>query len=231
MPVFRLGPEPVFPPPDSSTEEGLLAVGGDLSPERLLCAYTQGIFPWYSEGEPILWWSPDPRCILLHADLRIPRSMRQLLKKKPFEISCDRAFRSVMEACSELRPGSSGTWITAAMIDAYCRLHELGYAHSVETWVDDGLAGGLYGVSLGGCFFGESMFSKVSNASKAALITLTEALGRRGFSLLDCQMHTRHLEMFGAKMIPRKEFLLMLSGALRTRTLRGDWGEMRLLEA
>jgi leucyl/phenylalanyl-tRNA--protein transferase len=231
MPVFRLGPEPVFPPPDLSTGEGLLAVGGDLSPERLLCAYAEGIFPWYSEGEPILWWSPDPRCVLLPADLRISRSMRQFLKKKPFRISCDRAFRSVMESCGELRPGSSGTWITAAMIDAYCRLHELGYAHSEETWNDDGLAGGLYGVSLGGCFFGESMFSKASNASKAALIALTEALGRRGFSLIDCQMHSQHLERLGAQMIPRKEFLLLLSGALRTRTLRGHWGKMRLLEA
>ncbi len=230
MPVFRLGPEPVFPPPDSSTEEGLLAVGGDLSPERLLCAYAQGIFPWYSAGEPILWWSPDPRCVLLPSDLRIPRSMRQFLKKNPFEITSDRSFRSVMESCGEPRPGSSGTWITPEMIEAYCRLYELGYAHSIETWTDERLVGGLYGVSLGGCFFGESMFSRVSNASKAALIAVTTALGRRGFSLLDCQMHTQHLEMFGAKMIPRKGFLLLLSRALRSQTLRGNWGEMRLLE-
>ncbi|HOG17791.1 MAG TPA: leucyl/phenylalanyl-tRNA--protein transferase [Syntrophales bacterium] len=230
MPVFRLGPEPVFPPPDLSSEEGLLAVGGDLTPERLLCAYAQGIFPWYSEGEPILWWSPDPRCVLLPPDLQVHRSMRQFLKKKPFEIVCDRAFRSVMESCGERRPASSGTWITSEMIEAYCRLHELGYAHSVETWTDRGLVGGLYGVSLGGCFFGESMFSKVSNASKAALITLTAALGRRGFSLIDCQMPSRHLEMLGAKMIPRRDFLLLLTRALRDETRRGNWGTMRILD-
>ena len=231
MPVFRLGLEPLFPPPALAEEDGLLAVGGDLAPERLLRAYRQGIFPWYSSKEPILWWSPDPRCVLFPSELRVSRSMKQLLKKNFFEISFDRTFRTVVEACGEPRPGVPGTWITAEMIEAYCRLHDMGYAHSVEAWTTDGLAGGLYGVSLGGCFFGESMFTKVSNASKTALVVLVTALERRGFSLVDCQIHTPHMERLGAKMIPRKDFLRILALALRSETLQGDWGKIGLLEA
>jgi leucyl/phenylalanyl-tRNA---protein transferase len=226
MPVYRLPEAILFPPADHAVKSGLLAVGGDLSPERLLAAYRKGIFPWYAEGDPILWWSPDPRFVLLPDELRISRSMRQFLKKGVVRITFDQDFRGVIAACQQPRPGQDGTWITDEMQDAYCSLHELGYAHSVEAWQDGALAGGLYGVSLGCTFFGESMFATLPNASKAALITLVGFLRERDFGLIDCQVETAHLGSLGARPIARREFLARLSASLRRGTLRGNWGTL-----
>ena len=229
MPVFRLTTDPLFPPPDLASPEGILAVGGDLNPERLLLAYRMGIFPWYSTGEPILWWSPDPRFILLPHDLKVSRSMRQLLKKNLFHITFDRDFRAVMEGCRAPRKDrDSGTWIHEDIVNAYSILHARGLAHSVEVWMDGALVGGLYGVSLGKCFFGESMFTRVSNASKAALISLTQTLQALGFLFIDCQVYTEHLQSMGARMIPRSLFLKMLAKSLQEETIQGNWGEMNL---
>jgi len=223
MPVYRLPEAILFPPVENADPGGLLAAGGDLSSERLLAAYRRGIFPWYSDGEPILWWSPDPRFVLFLDELRISRSMRQFLKKGLVRITFDQAFQAVISACRSPRPGQKGTWITPEMQEAYCALHELGYAHSVEVWQDDILAGGLYGVSLGRAFFGESMFSAIPNASKAALITLASQLKERGFGVIDCQVETAHLAGLGARPIPRRDFCGLLQSALRYDTLRGDW--------
>lgn len=215
MPVCRLSEELCFPPVAWSETNGLLAVGGDLSPERLIAAYSQGIFPWFGEGDPILWWSPDPRLVLFPDKLRVSRSMRQILKQGNFQVTCDRCFREVMTACRSVRRKDVGTWITEEMLEAYCRLHEQGIAHSVEAWQDGDLVGGLYGVSLGACFFGESMFARVSNASKAAFITLTRALQARGFQLIDCQTDSKHLRSLGAELIPRATFLKIMDAALK----------------
>ena len=224
MPIFRLTEEIVFPPPRRASEGGLLAFGGDLAPERLILAYESGIFPWYSEGEPILWWSPDPRFVLFPDQLKISRTMRSLLKKNLFTVTFDTCFREVVAACQEARRGrEEGTWITAAMTAAYIRLHELGLAHSVEAWRGGTLTGGLYGVSLGKCFFGESMFTKIPNASKAALIALVKALAGYDFQLIDCQVYTDHLSSLGAEMISRGRFLRLLNTALAIETLRGNW--------
>ncbi|MHB8771138.1 MAG: leucyl/phenylalanyl-tRNA--protein transferase [Syntrophales bacterium] len=223
MPVYRLPEVPLFPPIDRAAKSGLLAVGGDLSPDRLLAAYREGIFPWYGEGDPILWWSPDPRFVLLPDELKVSRSMRQFLKKGGVRITCDRDFRGVIAACRRPRPDQEGTWITKEMQEAYCALHELGYAHSVEVWQEGQLAGGLYGVALGRTFFGESMFSSLPNASKAALITIVGRLRERGFDLIDCQVETAHLASLGARPIPRREFGARLRESLRHETLRGDW--------
>jgi len=225
MPVYRLTEAILFPPVRNADPGGLLAVGGDLSPERLLAAYREGIFPWYSEGEPILWWSPDPRFVLFPDELRVSRSMRQFLKKGRVRITFDRDFRSVISACRRPRPGQDGTWITPEMREAYCALHDLGYAHSVEVWQEDVLAGGLYGVSLGRVFFGESMFSSAPNASKAALIALASQLKKREFDLIDCQVETAHLGGLGARPIPRRDFCTLLQQSLHRKTLRGNWGE------
>jgi leucyl/phenylalanyl-tRNA--protein transferase len=225
MPVYRLPEAVLFPPVGNAVQSGLLAVGGDLSPERLLAAYREGIFPWYSEGEPILWWSPDPRFVLFPDELCVSRSMRQFLKKGLVRITFDRSFREVISACRRPRPGQDGTWITPEMRRAYCALHNLGYAHSVEVWQEKELVGGLYGVSLGRAFFGESMFSAVPNASKAALITLASQLKERGFDLIDCQVETAHLAGLGARPIPRRDFCALLQQSLRHETLRGNWGE------
>lgn len=224
MPVFKLTHDSVFPPVHWASKIGLLAVGGDLSPRRLLEAYRQGIFPWYSEAEPILWWSPDPRFVLLPEELKITRSMRQFLKKNLHRITYDLNFTDVIAACRKPRPQQEATWITPEMQDAYIRLHELGFAHSVEAWQEDVLVGGLYGVSLGRCFFGESMFSTVSNASKAALIDLVRRLKTLDFSLIDCQVYTAHLESLGGRHIPRSEFMVLLKKALKQQTLQGNWG-------
>jgi leucyl/phenylalanyl-tRNA--protein transferase len=214
MPVFRLPQQLVFPDPQLAEPEGLLAVGGDLSPPRLLLAYTMGIFPWFNEGDPILWWSPDPRCILEPGGLKISRSLGRVLRRGEFSITFDRAFDQVVDNCAGLRRQSGeGTWITAGMAAAYCRLHELGYAHSVEAWKDGRLAGGLYGVVLGSCFFGESMFFRVANASKAAFATLVQRLETFGCTLIDCQLHSGHLESLGAILTPRHEFLKKLLAA------------------
>ncbi len=206
MPIFRLSDDLIFPHPSLAEEDGLLAVDGDLSPERLILAYRSGIFPWFSEDEPILWWSPDPRFILYPKDIKISHSMKKLLKKNTYKISFDTCFRDVISNCSNLRR-ESGTWITNDMIEAYCKLHELGYAHSVEAWYEDKLVGGLYGISIGKCFFGESMFSTMSNASKAAFITLCKKLEEKEYVMVDCQVYTEHLESLGAVNISREKFL------------------------
>jgi leucyl/phenylalanyl-tRNA--protein transferase len=225
MPVYRLPEAVLFPPVENAVQNGLLAVGGDLSPERLLAAYREGIFPWYSDGEPILWWSPDPRFVLFPDKLCVSRSMRQFLKKGLVRITFDRAFRAVISSCRRPRPGQDGTWITPEMRRAYCALHDLGYAHSVEVWQGKELVGGLYGVSLGRAFFGESMFSAVPNTSKAALITLVSHLKEREFDLIDCQVETAHLAGLGARPVPRHDFCALLQQSLRHETFRGHWGE------
>lgn len=214
MNIHWLSPEPNAPFPDVELAfkepDGLLAAGGDLSPSRLLNAYSQGIFPWYSPGEPILWWSPDPRCVLFPEKLKISRSLKRTLKKDPFDIRFNTAFADVMRACAEPRPGQDGTWISDDMLNAYIKMHELGYAHSVECWQDGKLVGGLYGMLIGKVFFGESMFSRVSDASKVALVYLCEWLISKGVKLIDSQVHTAHLERMGAEMIPRREFVRLL---------------------
>jgi leucyl/phenylalanyl-tRNA---protein transferase len=203
-----LTPESPFPPLNTALIQpnGLLAAGGDLSPQRLLEAYQCGIFPWFNEDEPILWWSPDPRLVLFPGELKISRSLRKTLKKGNYEIRVDSAFSQVMEACAKPRKNCSGTWIHAEMISAYTRLHEMGLAHSVETWIDGELMGGLYGIAQGKIFFGESMFSHVSDASKIAFVHLVKQLDRWGFHMIDCQMKTAHLASLGGREISRKEF-------------------------
>jgi leucyl/phenylalanyl-tRNA---protein transferase len=224
MPIFRLVDEPVFPPPDYADPSGLLAVGGDLSKERLLEAYRVGIFPWYSDDQPILWWSPDPRLILDLKDFKISRSLSKTLKKGVFQVTFDHAFEEVIQACAAVpREAQNGTWITPEMQEAYINLHGLGYAHSVETWFGGKLAGGLYGVSLGKCFFGESMFHLKTDASKVALATLVEKLKSWDFHFIDSQMTTEHMVRLGAKELPRRIFLKRLQSALRHPTRRGRW--------
>lgn len=203
-----------FPPLETALREpnGLLAAGGDLSPQRMLAAYRRGIFPWYSPGDPILWWSPDPRMVLLPTQMRISRSLRRRLRQGEYQVRFDTDFAAVVEACSRTpRPGQNGTWITPAMRRAYERLHELGYAHSVETWKEGHLVGGLYGVALGRVFYGESMFAHATDASKVALAHLTRFLATQDFGLIDCQMKTEHLASLGAHEIPRREFAARLA--------------------
>ncbi len=216
---------PGFPPVESATPEGLLAVGGDLSSDRLLAAYRHGIFPWYSPGQPILWWSPDPRAVLYPENLKIARSLRQTLKRGHLHVTFDSCFREVMLACAaprEQNPGG-GTWISDAMVEAYAQLHELGYAHSVETWHDNRLVGGLYGVALGGVFFGESMFARATDASKVALVALVSQLRTWGFVLIDCQIPSAHLTSLGAEEITRSAFLAELGRALKLSGQPGRW--------
>jgi len=224
MPVYRLVDEIIFPPPEEAEPDGLLAVGGDLSSARLLLAYELGIFPWYSEGQPILWWSPDPRLVLEPAEFHSSHRLRQILNQGTFKVTFDQAFEPVIRACAATpRPGQDGTWITPEMEKAYIRLHKEGFAHSVETWLDGELAGGIYGVSLGRCFFGESMFSHKSNGSKVALARLIERLKAWDFHLLDAQVATRHMISLGAKEIPRAAFLKRLKEALKSATIQGKW--------
>jgi leucyl/phenylalanyl-tRNA--protein transferase len=224
MPVFQLTEDLVFPPPHLASESGLLAVGGDLSPDRLLRAYGQGIFPWYSEGEPILWWSPDPRMILVPEQIRISRSLKRTLNKTLFRVTMDRDFEQVIKACARLRlEKGESTWIVEDMIQAYCRLHAVGYAHSVEAWHGDELSGGVYGVSLGGAFFGESMFTRRSDASKVALVYLARQLSAWSFNVIDCQVTTGHLQRFNAREVPRFLFLELLHASLKMPTRRGAW--------
>jgi leucyl/phenylalanyl-tRNA---protein transferase len=225
-----LPPDPaVFPPVESALREpdgpnGLLAAGGDLSPERILAAYQRGIFPWYSAGEPILWWSPDPRMVLFPAELKISRSLAKVLRNRAYEVRLDTAFAEVMAACAATpRDGQSGTWITAEMQAAYGRLHELGYAHSVETWMDGKLVGGLYGMALGHAFYGESMFSWRTDASKIALAHLCVHLQRCGFGIIDCQMETTHLASLGARPIPRSDFVALLRRSATADFCPGRW--------
>lgn len=221
-----LPPEPVFPPASRALRDpdGLLAVGGDLSPERLLAAYRQGIFPWFSPGEPILWWSPDPRMVLFPDELRITRSLAKTLRNADYEIRLDTAFDRIIAACAETsRDGQSGTWITPEMQAAYRRLHALGHAHSVETWQAGRLVGGLYGIALGRAFFGESMFSHRTDASKIALAHLCRFLAAQGFGIIDCQMETAHLASMGARPIPRDEFLARIAACVAAGDAPGRW--------
>lgn len=201
-----------FPDPQYALVEpdGLLAVGGDLSAARLLNAYRQGIFPWYSDGQPILWWSPNPRAVLFPNKLKVSRSLRKTLRKQAYRVTLDSAFADVVEACSEPRPGQDGTWITDEMKQAYIHLHRIGFAHSVECWDNDTLVGGLYGVSMGKVFFGESMFARQSDTSKIAFAHLVEQLKDWNFELIDCQVYTDHLTSLGAEDIPREHFLELL---------------------
>ncbi len=210
MPIFALDNELGFPPVHLAEHSGLLAMGGDLSPERLLLAYQNGIFPWY-EGDTVLWWSPDPRFVLFPADLKINKTIKSLLNKNEYEFTINKAFAEVIHHCKEIkRPGQEGTWITDEVERAYCKMYELGYAHSAEVWKDGELAGGLYGVKLGNVFFGESMFSKKSSASKFAFTKYVQHLEEEGIQLIDCQVYTEYLESLGAKMIGRREFMLYL---------------------
>ncbi|NWF74676.1 MAG: leucyl/phenylalanyl-tRNA--protein transferase [Nitrospirae bacterium] len=226
--MVRLSANPgdlYFPPVDSASPEGLLAVGGDLRPERLLEAYKRGIFPWYSDDQPILWWSPDPRAVLFPDKLHISRSLKRSLRPGLFKITVDRCFRDVMQQCAGPRPQypDGGTWITVEMLEAYTLLHEQGYAHSVEAWQEGQLVGGLYGVALGGAFFAESMFNRVPDASKVALVSLVRQLQIWGFRLMDCQQSSPHLLALGAEAIPRRNFLDHLTAALVMPERRGRW--------
>lgn len=224
MPVFRLSELPLFPPPELSEAGGLLAVGGDLSPERLLNAYRSGIFPWYSEGEPIWWHSPDPRFVLEPERLHVPRSLAKIIRRRDYEVRFDTAFGAVIRGCAAApREGQRGTWITREMVRAYDRLHHLGVAHSAEAWRDGELVGGLYGVSLGDVYFGESMFARAPDASKMAFVVLVRWMRARGVALVDSQVRTDHLARFGAEDWPRRRYLDRLAELVDRPTRRGPW--------
>lgn len=214
-----------FPPLESAREEpnGLLAVGGDLSPQRLLAAYRHGIFPWFSAGDPILWWSPDPRMVLFPEELKVSRSLAKALRNRRYEVRFDGDFDGVIRACAAPRDGQPGTWITPEMRGAYLRLHQLGYAHSVETWMNGELAGGLYGVALGAVFFGESMFARNRDASKIALVHLVRKLRAEGYGMIDCQMRTGHLASLGARDVPRAHFSQWLQELVDYDRAPGSW--------
>ncbi len=230
MPVYALSRALVFPPPEKAVD-GLLAVGGDLSPERLLLAYRSGIFPWYSDDLPILWHSPDPRCVLRVDGLHVGRSLRRTLAKGVYTVRFDTAFERVIRACKKTpRPGQDGTWITGEMEQAYVELHRMGYAHSVEAWEGEELAGGLYGVALGRMFFGESMFAWKPDASKVALVELARKLAGWGFRIIDAQVATPHTLAMGAEEWPRARFLEVLRQEVSQPTRRGDWGAEPALE-
>ncbi|XPV77977.1 MAG: leucyl/phenylalanyl-tRNA--protein transferase [Desulfovibrio sp.] len=229
MTIFRLIDEPVFPHPEESEPDGLLAVGGDLSLERLLVAYSNGIFPWYCEDSPILWWSPDPRLVLIPNELHVPRSLRRVINGERFSITYDTSFEKVIENCAFTpRPDQEGSWILPEMRDAYLGLHRLGFAHSVEAWLDGELVGGLYGIALGAVFFGESMFFQKPDASKVAFVHLVRKLQSKGIEIIDCQQTTDHLLRFGAREIPRSEFLDILSQCIHNKTWKGSWTEDQL---
>jgi len=216
VPVFRLGSEIFFPPPQLAEETGLLAIGGDLSPQRLLLAYSQGIFPWYNAGEPILWWSPMPRCVLLPGDFHLSRSLRKLLRRGEYRVTIDQSFAAVMRSCATSGERRlSGTWISAEMIAAYEELFRLGFCHSVEVWIGEELVGGLYGVSLGRCFFGESMFHLRTDASKMALYALSQTLFLSNFVVIDMQLPTPHLLSLGGRLLEREPFELLLKEGLK----------------
>jgi len=229
-----LEPDDPFPPLERALQQpsGLLAAGADLSPERLLAAYREGIFPWYSTGEPILWWSPDPRMVLIPSELKISRSLGKSLRNRDYDIRFDNAFSAVMQCCAtrgaDAAESDTGhTWITDEMRNAYQRLHDLGYAHSAETWIEGELAGGLYGVAIGRMFYGESMFTRVRDASKIALVHLVHRLQDQGCGMIDCQMHTRHLASLGAHTIPRSEFSLKLRELVDYAATPMKWNSLR----
>ena len=214
-----------FPDVENALREpdGLLAAGGDLSSDRLLCAYASGIFPWYEAGQPILWWSPDPRCILHPNEFRVSRRLLRYLRRTPFSLRCNSAFGDVIDACAAHRPAQRGTWITPAMSDAFRQLHRDGWAHSIEIWDGAELVGGLYGLSIGRVFFGESMFSRRDNTSKFAMFSLCRILAEHDFALLDCQVLSRHLTSLGARLLPRREFCAVLQGACDPRSKFSHW--------
>ncbi len=224
MTIFRLSDEIAFPPPQLAREDGLLAFGGDLSVERLILAYSMGIFPWYSLDEPIIWWSPDPRLVLFPQNFKLSKSLAKAIKRKTFHVTMDKAFDQVIGSCAKTRTDvGEQTWIVEEMIEAYCRLHKAGFAHSVETWLDGRLVGGLYGVSLGKSFFGESMFHTQSNASKVAIAALVDHAKNASFDFIDCQVKTDHMVSLGAVEIPRDLFLAILKKSLRSQTIKGRW--------
>jgi leucyl/phenylalanyl-tRNA---protein transferase len=229
MPVFWLSETEIdFPPPHLANEDGILAIGGDLSPERLLLAYRMGIFPWFSPGDPILWWSPDPRFVLFPEELKISRSMRPYFNQRKFSLTADLHFEKVIRACQQWKRKRQmgGTWITEGIVKGYSQLHEMGYAHSVEVWEGDELVGGLYGVAIGRIFFGESMFTRVNNASKFGFISLVRKLKEQGFRLIDCQQETRHLESLGARNIDREDFIEFLEQNAGEDDRAGSWRGM-----
>lgn len=227
MPVFLLSQEELsFPPAEWAGPEGLLAVGGDLSSERLLIAYQNGLFPWFNEDEPIMWWSPDPRFVLFPLELKISKSMRPYFNQRKFQVTYDRNFELVMRSCGEVyRPGQQGTWISEAMVEAYVELHRKGYAHSVEVWQEGVLVGGLYGIALGQVFFGESMFARVSNASKFGFMSLVRQLHLHNFKLIDCQQQTKHLGSLGARPIERNLFLNYLRRLAIVEGSASSWSD------
>ncbi len=225
MPVYLLDNDlNLFPPVDEALEDGLLAIGGDLRPERLLEAYANGIFPWYDEDHPIMWWSPDPRMVLIPNQMKVSKSLSQVIRNSDFQVKFDQQFEEVIKACGKInRKNQPGSWITTDMIEAYVKLHTMGFAHSVETYRNGQLAGGLYGVSLGGIFFGESMFHTQSNASKVALYHLVQFAMEMGIELIDVQQETSHLASLGAKAIKRDTFLSLLKKLVSRPTLMGNW--------
>lgn len=227
MPVYQLSEEPVFPPAELADKDGLLAVGGDLSPQRLLNAYASGIFPWYSNDQPILWWSPDPRMVLFPEKFRRHKNLGRIIDKKTFTYTYDQAFAQVIQHCSSVkREKQKGTWITKEMKEAYMELHKAGYAHSVETYFEGKLSGGLYGVSIGTMFFGESMFHLKTDASKVALWHLVDFCLLNGIHVIDVQQNTAHLKSMGAELISRKNFLTLLEQNLATASLKGNWQQL-----
>jgi len=212
-----------FPPLDAASPEGLLAIGGDLCPDRILSAYRKGIFPWFSGDQPILWWSPNPRAVLLPSKIRISRSLKKNIRNRGFRITTDRAFVDVVKECAKDREQQKGTWITTEMRDAYTALHSRGHAHSVETWQNGKLVGGLYGISIGKAFFGESMFARVTDSSKTALVGLSTLLTNWEYHFIDCQVRSSHLDSLGAKCIPRNQFSKMLERAIRVPVAPHHW--------
>ncbi len=224
MPVFRLVDSLIFPNPEFAEPDGLLAIGGDLSPDRLIMAYTQGIFPWFSQGDPILWWSPVPRLVLFPHEFHLSKRLRRIINQKVFLVTADTAFAEVIANCATASGRlEKGTWITPAMQQAYCRLHELGFAHSIECWKDGQLVGGLYGVCLDRIFFGESMFAKASNASKVALAALINLSHERNIAMIDCQMTTDHLLRFGAREVSREIFQAQLDEHINSCLPQKKW--------
>jgi len=224
MPIYRLTKELVFPPPEGASDEGVVAIGGDFSPERLVLGYSQGIFPWPIDGLPLLWFSPDPRFVLPPRAAHLSRSLRKSIRRDTYEVRADTAFADVLRECADApRPGQEGTWITDELREGYEDLFDLGFAHSIEAWRDDELVGGLYGVSIGRAFFGESMFATEPDASKVAFATLLGNLAAWEFDVVDCQVHTAHLERFGARDVPREDYLRVLRRAIAAPTRRGHW--------
>ncbi len=224
MTVYRLSRALVFPPASEADEDGLLAIGGDLRPERVLLAYRSGIFPWPHRRYPLLWFSPDPRTVIVPSNLHVPRRLARKIKTGRFRVSIDRAFREVIRRCADApRPTGPGTWITSGIMEAFGKLHDAGHVHSVEAWTDDELAGGLYGVAVGGVFVGESMFARIPDASKVALVTLVRQISRWGFSLFDAQIRSEHVVRFGAEDWPRSRYLAVLGSSLAARRRAGPW--------